>query len=128
MNVLDENIPVTQRQLLRSWRIPTRHIGHDAGRKGMTDEEIIPFLLTLRRPTFFTLDWDFYRPELCHARYCLVFLDVRREECALFVRRLLTHPELDTQAKHMGTFVRASYAGPFVWRLHAQTELRFDWG
>lgn len=94
----------------------------------MTDEEIIPFLLTLRRPTFFTLDWDFYRPELCHARYCLVFLDVRREECALFVRRLLTHPELDTQAKRMGTFVRASYAGPFVWRLHAQTELRFDWG
>ena len=52
MNVLDENISVIQRQLLRSWRISVRHIGYDAGRNGMTDEEIIPFLLTLRRPTF----------------------------------------------------------------------------
>ena len=51
-----------------------------------------------------------------------------REECALFVRRLLMHPELDTQAKRMGAVVRASYAGPFVWRLRAQAELSFDWG
>jgi hypothetical protein len=40
MNLLDENIPVIQRHLLRSWRIPVRHIGYDAGLKGMTDEEI----------------------------------------------------------------------------------------
>jgi hypothetical protein len=127
MNVLDENISVIQRQLLRSWRIPVRHIGYDTGRKGMTDEEIIPFLLTLRRPTFFTLDWDFCTPDLCHARYCLVFLDVSREETARFVRRLLVHPELDTQAKRMGLVVRASHAGLFVWRLHAPPEISFGW-
>jgi ribosome modulation factor len=43
MNVLDENISVIQRQFLWSWRIPVRHIGYDAGRNGMTDEEIVPF-------------------------------------------------------------------------------------
>ena len=127
MNVLDENISVIQRQLLRGWRMPARHIGYDVGRKGMTDEEIIPFLLTLRRPTFFTLDRDFYTPDLRHARYCLVFLDASREECAHFVRRLLVHPELDTQAKCMGTVVRLSYAGPCVWRLHAPAEVSFRW-
>ena len=127
MNVLDENVSVIQRQLLRSWRIQVRHIGHDAGRKGMTDEDIIPFLLTLRRPTFFTLDWDFYTPGLCHARYCLVFLNVSREECAHFVRRLLVHPQLDTQAKRMGAVIRASYAGPSVWRLHAPKEVCLAW-
>jgi hypothetical protein len=124
MNVLDENISGFQRQLLRSWKIPVRHIGYDAGRKGMTDEEVIPFLLTLRR---FTLDWDFYTPDICHARYCLVYLDVSREECAHFVRRLLAHPELDTQAKRMGAVVRASYSGPFVWRLHALSETSYRW-
>ena len=94
----------------------------------MTDEEIIPFLLSLQRPTFVTLDWDYYRSELCHARQCLVFLDVRRQECAMFARRLLAHPELDTQAKRMGAVVRASHGGLFVWRLHAQEEHHFDWG
>lgn len=44
MNVLDENIVESQRQLLRSWRIRVRQIGHEIGRAGMQDEEIVPFL------------------------------------------------------------------------------------
>lgn len=39
MNILDENIPEGQRQLLRSWRIQTKQIVHDIGRQGMKDEE-----------------------------------------------------------------------------------------
>jgi len=34
MNILDENIPEGQRQLLRSWRIQAKQIGHDIGRQG----------------------------------------------------------------------------------------------
>jgi hypothetical protein len=44
MNLLDENIPESQRQLLRSWRIRIRQIGDEVGRKGMKDEAIIPLL------------------------------------------------------------------------------------
>lgn len=29
MNILDENISVSQRQLLRSWRISVQQIGYD---------------------------------------------------------------------------------------------------
>ena len=60
MNVLDENIPEDQRQLLRGWRVRTRQIGHDVGRKGMKDEEIIPFLHRLGSLTFLTRDLGFY--------------------------------------------------------------------
>lgn len=127
MNVLDESIPPSQRRLLRSWRVPIRHIGYEVGRKGMKDDEIIPFLLTLRRPTFFTLDWDFYKRSLCHARYCLVYLDVRQYEAATFVRRLLCHREFDTEAKRMGAVIRVSHMGLSVWRLHAEKEAEFDW-
>jgi hypothetical protein len=95
MNILDENIPVVQHGLLKSCRVPIRHFGYDIGRKGMKDESIIPFLLTLPRPTFFTLDWDFFNPRWRHARYCLVHLDIRRNQVATFVRRLLRHPKFN---------------------------------
>ena len=91
MNILDEQIPESQRQLLRSWRVPVRQIGHDVGQKGLKDYQIIPFLLQRRRATFFTLDFDFYRRDLCHTRYCLVCMGVKKEEAAMYVRRLLHH-------------------------------------
>jgi hypothetical protein len=59
MNILDENIITSQRQRLRSCRIPVRQIGHDIARKGLQDEEILPFLHQLRQPTFFTRDLGF---------------------------------------------------------------------
>jgi len=88
VNVLDENIIKDQRQLLRSWRISVRQIGYNIGRRGMQDEEIIPFLLRLRRPTFFTRDLGFYQRSLCHRQYCLVCLAVEKYEAAIFIRRV----------------------------------------
>ena len=89
MNILDENILESQRQLLLKWRVPFRQIGYEVGRKGMTDDEIIPFLLGLRQPTLFTIDRHFYKRSLCHARYGLVYLDVAQSEAAIFIRRVL---------------------------------------
>lgn len=127
MNILDENFPVNQRQLLRGWRISFRHVGYDIGREGVKDDEIITLLHQMRRPTFFTLDVDFYKSELCHARYCLVYLMVVRKEAAHFVRRVLRHPEFSSEAKRMGTVIRASHSGLKVWRLHAEKAIDFMW-
>lgn len=127
MNILDENIIASQRQLLRSWRIPVRQIGHDIGQSGIKDEEIIPFLLKIHRPTFFTCDLGFYRRELCHAQYCLVCLAVERYEVAMFVRRLLRHPAFNTQVKRMGAVVRVSQAGLAVWQLYAESQAHLNW-
>ena len=128
MNILDENIPRNQREILRSQRIRVRQIGYDVGRKGMKDDEITPWLLAQRNPTFFTRDLGFYERKLCHARYCLVCLAVGRYEAATFVRRLLRHPEFNTRAKRMSTVVRVSHARPKVWRLHAEQESVLSWG
>ncbi len=127
MNILDENIVDSQRQLLRSWHSSIRQIGYDVGKSGMKDKEIIPFLHQLRRPTFFTRDEDFYQRSLCHARYCLVYLAVKKDEVAAFVRRFLRHREFDTETKRMGSVVRVSHAGLSVWLLHAEELIRFDW-
>ena len=127
MNVLDENIIDSQRQLLKNWRIPVRQIGFEIGRKGMADEEILPFLLTLRRPTLFTRDLGLYDRENCHARYSVTTLAVRKEEAAHFIRRLLRHPTFQTQAQRMGAVIRVMHTGLTVWRLHSERELQIEW-
>jgi hypothetical protein len=83
VNILDENIPEHQRQKLKDWRIRVYQIGDDIGRKGIKDDEIITFLLTKRRPTFFSRDDDFYKRQLCHTHYCLVHLSVSRYDVAI---------------------------------------------
>ena len=127
MNILDENVLEGQRRLLENWGISFRQIGYEIGRKGMQDGEIIPFLLRLRQPSFFTSDHHFYNPPLCHGRYCLVYLDVSQLEAANFIRRLLRHPEFDTVAKRMGAVIRVSHTGLSVCRVHSQRGLRFHW-
>ncbi|MBM4255794.1 MAG: hypothetical protein FJ147_07845 [Deltaproteobacteria bacterium] len=127
MNILDENVLEDQRQLLRQWRVPVRQIGQDIGRKGMQDENIIPFLLTLRRPTFFTSDFDFYDRRLCHAQYCLVCIESRQSRTATFVRRFLRHSAFDTAAKRMGKVIRLSSVQLVVQELHRGGQIVFDW-
>lgn len=64
MNILDENILASQRQLLKGWRIRVRQIGYDLERKGIKDDVVLSLLLQYGRPTLFTRDLGFYRREL----------------------------------------------------------------
>jgi hypothetical protein len=127
MIILDENFVESQRQILQGWRISFRQVGFEVGREGLKDQEIIPLLHQLRQPTFFTLDSDFFKGRLCHASYCLVYLDVAQYESAAFVRRTIRHKEFDTKTKRMGTVMRVSHVGLAVWRLHEQRQTLFQW-
>lgn len=127
MNVLDEDIPKSQRLLLESRGVRVRQIGVHIGWRGMADEAIPPMLLRHRRPTFFTRDEGFYDRSLCHAGYSLIYLDVNKYETAAFIRRVLRQKDLNTQAKRMGTVVRVSAAGLWVWRAHASRVARLLW-
>src|SRR5438552_17055151 len=118
MNLLDENVPESQRRSLRSKRVPVRQIGHDIPRKGIKDDEIIPLLHQLDRPTFFTLDGDFYNRCLCHEGYCLVHLDVDEEVVAEYARRLLRYGGLNSKDKRMGRVIRIMPTGLAVWQIH----------
>lgn len=127
MNLIDENIPEDQRQLLRGWRIRIQQIGHEIGRQGMEDETIFPLLHRLGPLTFFTRDEDFYSRRFCHLRYCLVCLAVGQYEAASFVRRFLRHPMFNTQGKRLSSVVRVAHTGIRVWKLHAEAEEVHRW-
>ncbi len=122
MNILDEDIRADQREYLRQHRIAVRQIGHDVAQKGIKDATILPYLHQLRRPTFFTRDRGFYDRRFCHLDYCLVWLDVDTRRVADYIRRVLRHPRLNTQAKRMGTVIRVSTAGLHIWRRHTEEE------
>ena len=116
MNLLDENFPGDQALLLQAWRIPFRRIGCEVARLGAKDPDIIPLLHQLRRVTFFTQDRGFGNGALCHPAYCLVWLDVRPDDAALYARRFLKHRRFNSQTKRMGLVVRAHHEGIHFWQ------------
>jgi hypothetical protein len=128
LNLLDENFPGDQALLLRAWRIPFRKIGPDVARLGAKDPDIIPLLHQLRRVTFFTQDRGFANRALCHPAYCLVWLDVRPDDAALYVRRLLRHPRFTSLAKRMGLVVHAHPDGVGFWQQNRPALQRVGWG
>jgi hypothetical protein len=128
MTVLDENITAIQRHQLQQWKIHFRRIGGEVGRYGMKDQnDILPLLHSLRYVTFFTRDHDFYHPWLRHPNYCLVYLEVKPDEAALFIRKVLRHPHWRTQAQRLGNVVRVYHEGLSFWRIRVDTEQTLTW-
>jgi hypothetical protein len=66
VNVLDENIPLDQRDLLRTWGVHCRVIGQDIAPISIGDDNILALLHRLKQPTLFTRDEDFFKHRLCH--------------------------------------------------------------
>jgi len=128
MNVLDENIIESQRQLLRSWRIRHKQIGQDVGHKGMKDrEQIIPLLQSMVGPVLFTCDMQLYNRRLCHQRYTIVSLAIAASEVAVFIRRFLRHPGFNTKGKRAGKVIRLSKSGIQFWQVNAESEKQVAW-
>ena len=106
MLILDENFRLEQQAVLSAWRIRTRKIGREVAKFGTDDCDIIPLLLRLPKPTFFTHDEDFWRQSLWHPAYCLAWLDMDDRQGAVFVRRFLRHVDFDTHTARLGKVVR----------------------
>jgi len=127
MNVLDENIIASQCQELLKWSISFRQIGSELADRGAKDREIIPLLLQLKQPTFFTRDFDFYDRTLCHSRYCLAWLNVRPDQAAVFIRRFLRHPEFATHHARLGRVVRIHPEGIDSWERGQRQLKQLHW-
>lgn len=127
MNLLDENFPEDQRPLLREWHIAFRQIGREISHPGVKDPDIIPMLHRQRRVTFFTMDKDFFEPSLCHAAYGLVFLGVRADDAAHFLRRFLRHPGFNRKAWRLGVVARVQHDGIQFWQRNRAGLQRVSW-
>lgn len=91
MVIIDENLPASLVSQLHKWGIRARVVGVDVAHVGIKDENLIPVLHSLKRVTFFTLDKDFYKYQLCHRSYCLVQLELPPKIAADYTRQFLNH-------------------------------------
>ena len=115
MNILDHNITRDQAELLQQWRIHFRQIGFQVGRPEWDDQqEILRYLHQASRVTFFTRDFDFFLPDLCHDNYCLVVVAFPALETAANIRRLLRHQQFKTKAQRCGKVIKLS-PGKIAW-------------
>ena len=115
MNVLDENITRDQAEILELWGIRCQSLSRDLAAQGIADDNVIPLLLRLKRPTFLTRDADFYEGDLAHRNYALVWLDVDRSETAYFVRRFLKDKRFKMKSQRLGKVFRVHHNGVEYW-------------
>jgi hypothetical protein len=104
MLILDENVSENEIWRLREAGLAVRVIGQDIAVKSVSDANIIPILLKLKKPTFFTRDRDFWKPQLRHERYAIVFMDIPEHEgeIAKCIIQFLRHPAFNTATKRLG--------------------------
>lgn len=116
--VLDENFSEHEVSRLRERRVRLRVIGVDLAVKGADDMQVLlPLLHRLKQPTFFTRDRDFWRRELGHGRYCLVFVAAgeRPGEAAGLILRFLGEARFRTRARRAGRVVHLHPEGITWW-------------
>jgi len=129
MLIIDENVSEIEVWRLREWGFAVQQVGPDIAGASTSDENILPILHRLKRPTFLTRDQDFWNSRLVHAKYCLVFLDIREHEglIASAIRRFLRHTAFDTHAKRMGKVVRLHPGGVSYWQRGKRTLQSVAW-
>ena len=128
MNILDENIPRDQADLLNFWGIRCRSLSRDLASQGIADDDILPLLLRLKNPTLLTRDEDFFQRHLVHAGYCLVYFQVGVAETAFFIRRFLRHPDFQTSQQRLGKIIRVHPAGIAFWERKSSRAVEVSWG
>ena len=89
----------------------------------------LSLLHRLKQPTLFPRDRDFWKAKLCHPRYALVYMDIPEDEglVAAYIRRLLRHPEFDTNGKRLGKVIHVHQTGVKFWQRGTRTLKSVEW-
>ncbi len=128
--VLDEQLKMaTLLPTLRKW-ITVERIQDLRPNELIPDERVPAILLTLRQPTFVTIDRDFWDRTLCHPDYGILYFPLQDEEQILvpdLLRALLRHPEFQTRADRMGKVARVSRSTIDFWQFPGQALQRVSW-
>ena len=100
--ILDEQLKMAKLlPAIKKW-ITVQHIQDLRPTELIPDERIPAILLTLRQPTFVTIDSDFWDRTVCHPDYCILYFalsDDKQQSLPDLLRELLRHPEFSTRAR-----------------------------
>lgn len=114
---------------LRQW-ITVRRLAEVRPKEVILDDRIPEILLTLKQPTFVTIDKDFWQRRWCNPNYCIIYVAVRDNQQDLLpglLRQLWHRPEFQTRAKRMGKVIHVSSTGVKFWQFRGRTLQRISW-
>ena len=92
------------------------------------DDRIPEILLTVRKPTFLTIDQGFWDRRLCNPGYCILCFALRMDQRQLLsemLRGLLHHPGFRTRADRMGKVARVGITTVAFWQFRVRGVQRF---
>jgi hypothetical protein len=98
--------------------------------KGLSDEQIIPFLRSLKRRTFVTIDDWFYKLRLCDNAYCLIYFHLTMEQqvqIPSLLRRLFKIEGFRTVRERMGKVVHVGHEAIRYYQRGLPGEQRLNW-
>jgi hypothetical protein len=128
--IVDEQLGRTEVLLpLRRW-ITAQKIESLRPFEVIKDDRVLQILWEFKRPTFVTIDSEFYDKRNCDKRYCLVYFvltPLEQNQLPGLLRQLLRLPEFKTRVVRMGKVVRVSRLGVRYWQLNDNEEYNIEW-
>ena len=98
--------------------------------RGLSDEQIIPFLRSLKRRTFITIDDWFYKARLCDNAYCLIYFHLtmgQQSQIPFLLRCLFQIEGFRTVRERMGKVVHVGREAIRYYQRNLPGEQTLDW-
>jgi len=128
--ILDDQLNVrTVLRPIRRW-ITAQRLSDLRPSELILDERVPTILMTLKQPTFVTIDRDFWDAKLCNGHYCILYFSLTDDEQALLpvlLRALFRQPEFGSRRRRMGKVARVSRAAIDYWEANARRLRRITW-
>ena len=128
--ILDDQLDVAEiLPSIRKW-ITARRLRDLRPGELIRDDRVPEILLTLKSPTFITIDRGFRDARLCHPKYCILYFDLRDDQQELIpalLRALLRRAEFRSRANRMGKVVQISTKAITYWQFQGTGLKRIRW-
>jgi hypothetical protein len=94
------------------------------------DDRVPAILLTLKQPTFVTIDEDFWDRRCCHPDYAVLYFALRigeQPQLPNLLRELFRQPGFRKRTERMGKVVRVTAKGIEYWKFPRHELQRVMW-
>jgi hypothetical protein len=128
--VVDDQLALGQVLEMLQKRFKAQRLQHLRPGELILDERVPEILLTIRQPTFVTIDNDFWDRRFCHPDYAILYFALRTDQQGFIpdlLRTLLHKPEFRTRAVRMGKVARVHPDGVDFWQYRVSRRVHLAW-
>jgi len=114
---------------IRQW-FSVRRLREIRPREQILDDRVPEVLLSVKEPTFVTIDQGFWDRRFCNPGYCLLYFAIRDDQQDLLpelLRKLLRRTEFRSRSRRMGVVARVSSRRVDYWTFRSPRLQHMVW-